>query len=210
MIAIIDYEAGNLTSVERAIRSLGRECVVTDSPDVIRGADRVVFPGVGQAGSAMANLKRTGLDQVIQNAFHSGKPFLGICLGTQIILTHSQEYDTRCLGLLQGEVKLFPSGMKDGTGTAVKIPHMGWNRIEIIKEHPVLDGLTPDDEYYFVHSYHPADARQDQVLATCSYGEVTFPVILGYRNLISAQFHPEKSGKAGLRLLDNFCRWQPC
>ena len=210
MIAIIDYEAGNLTSVERAIRSLGRDCVVTADPDVIRSAERVIFPGVGQAGSAMESLARVGLADVIREVYQAGKPFFGICLGTQIILELSQEHDTPCLGLLEGKATLFPAGMvEEETGSALKIPHMGWNRIEIMKSHPVLEGIEAEDEFYFVHSYYPEPALNDHVLAQSTYG-ITFPVMLEHKNLVSAQFHPEKSGKAGLRILDNFCRWQPC
>lgn len=209
MIAIIDYEAGNLTSVERAIRSLGRECVVTGDAQAIRQAERVIFPGVGQAGSAMASLKRSGLDAVIHEVYASGRPFMGICLGTQIILSHSHEYDTPCLGLLNGEVKAFPRTMSDTDGSRLKIPHMGWNRIHPVAAHPVLDGITEEDEFYFVHSYYPEPETREHVLAECTYG-FTFPVMLGHANLVSTQFHPEKSGKAGLTILENFCRWQPC
>jgi len=209
MIAIIDYEAGNLTSVERAVRSLGRECVVTGDPRTLREAERVIFPGVGQAGSAMASLKRSGLDAVIHDIYASGRPFMGICLGTQIILSHSREYDTPCLGLLEGEVKGFPPKMTDTDGSRLKIPHMGWNRIHQVAAHPILEGINEEDEFYFVHSYYPAPVAREQVLAECTYG-FTFPVMMGHKNLVSTQFHPEKSGKAGLTILDNFCRWQPC
>ncbi|VFQ43630.1 imidazole glycerol phosphate synthase subunit HisH [Desulfoluna butyratoxydans] len=209
MIAIIDYEAGNLTSVERAIRSLGRDCVVTGDARTIREAERVIFPGVGQAGSAMASLKRTGLDTVIHEVYESGRPFMGICLGTQIILSHSREHDTPCLGLLNGEVEAFPAKMNDTDGSRLKIPHMGWNRIRPVADHPILEGITAEDEFYFVHSYYPEPADRAHALAECTYG-ITFPVMLGHKNLVSSQFHPEKSGKAGLKILDNFCRWQPC
>lgn len=209
MIAIIDYEAGNLTSVERAVRSLGRACVVTSDARAIRDAERVIFPGVGQAGSAMASLKRSGLDAVIHDVYASGRPFMGICLGTQIILSHSHEYDTPCLGLIPGEVKMFPPGMTDTDGSRLKIPHMGWNRIAKVADHPVLDGITGEDEFYFVHSYYPVPTDRSHVLAECTYG-LAIPVMLGHKNLVSTQFHPEKSGKAGLTILDNFCRWQPC
>lgn len=209
MIAIIDYEAGNLTSVERAIRSLGRECVVTSDARTIRDAERVIFPGVGQAGSAMASLARSELSAVIHDVYASGRPFMGICLGTQIILSHSQEYDTPCLGLLEGKVKAFPPRMTDADGNRLKVPHMGWNRIHQVTDHPILAGVTEEDEFYFVHSYYPEPTNREHVVAECTYG-LTFPVMLGHKNLISTQFHPEKSGKAGLTILDNFCRWQPC
>ena len=209
MIAIIDYKAGNLTSVERAIRSLGRDCVVTSDAQTIREAERVIFPGVGQAGSAMASLEGSKLSSVIHDVYNSGRPFMGICLGTQIILAHSQEHDTPCLGLLEGEVAAFPVKMSDEDGSRLKIPHMGWNRIHAVVDHPVLQGISPKDEFYFVHSYYPAPAHKKHVVAECTYG-FTFPVMLGHKNLVSTQFHPEKSGKAGLTILENFCRWEPC
>ena len=209
MIAIIDYKAGNLTSVERAIRSLGRDCVVTSDAQTIREAERVIFPGVGQAGSAMASLEDAKLSSVIHDVYNSGRPFMGICLGTQIILAHSQEHNTPCLGLLEGEVAAFPLKMSDEDGSRLKIPHMGWNRIHAVVDHPVLKGINPEDEFYFVHSYYPAPAHKEHVVAECHYG-FTFPVMLGHKNLVSTQFHPEKSGKAGLTILENFCRWEPC
>lgn len=209
MIAIIDYDAGNLTSVSRAITHIGHQNIVTSDAEVISNAERVIFPGVGSAGSAMESLTRLGLDRVLKDVFDSGKPLLGICLGTQIILAHSVEQDTPCLGLIDGNVPLFSTDMKEEDGTPMKIPHMGWNRVELKKRHPVLEGLKENDEFYFVHSYFPEPANDTHVLGTTRYG-VQFASIIGYENLIATQFHPEKSGRAGLNLLKNFCEWKPC
>lgn len=209
MIAIIDYDAGNLTSVARALSYLGFENEVTASPERILKAGRVIFPGVGAAGSAMASLKRLGLDKVLYQVFEKKTPLLGICLGTQIILGHSEEYDTPCLGIVDGNVRLFNSKWTDDDGSALKIPHMGWNRVKLMQPHPVLDGLSPEDEFYFVHSYYPDPVKAEHRIGTTTYG-TTFASIIGKDNLIATQFHPEKSGPAGLRILKNFCEWTPC
>lgn len=209
MIAIIDYDAGNLTSVARAISYLGYENIVTSDLNIIAEADRVIFPGVGSAGSAMESLKRLGLDILLRQIFDTGKPIMGICLGTQIILKHSEEYNTDCIGLIEGNVPLFKSDMKDDKGSILKIPHMGWNRVNLKKEHPVLKGLQKEDEFYFVHSYYPEPFSKDFIIGTTCYG-LEFASIIGYKNLVATQFHPEKSGEAGLTILKNFCEWTPC
>lgn len=210
MIAIIDYDAGNLTSVERAITYIGYECVVTNDVQVIAGADRVVFPGVGAAGSAMASLKRLKLDKAIKDAFASGKPVLGICLGTQIIMGQSDEDGgTGCLGIIDGNVPEFSTDMKAEDNSALKIPHMGWNRIKIRQEHPVLKGIGTQDEFYFVHGFYPAPGNTEHIIGETEYG-ITFASVMGFKNIIATQFHPEKSGRPGLALLKNFCEWTPC
>jgi glutamine amidotransferase len=209
MIAIIDYEAGNLTSVSRALSHLGYDNEVTGSIDRITRAERVIFPGVGSAGSAMLSLKRLGLDSLLKKIFADGTPLLGICLGTQIILGHSEEHDTSCLGIIDGHVRLFDASLKDDDGSSLKIPHMGWNKVDICRAHPVLDGIRPDDEFYFVHSYFPAPSSPDHVIGKTRYGN-EFASVIGCRNLIATQFHPEKSGRAGLNILKNFCEWKPC
>lgn len=209
MIAIIDYDAGNLTSVARALSYLGFDAVVTASADQIFAADRVIFPGVGSAGSAMTSLKRLGLDRVLNDVYQSGKPLLGICLGTQIILGHSDEHNTPCLGIVDGHVRHFDPKGKESDGSLIKIPHMGWNRVALEKPHPVLSGISEDDEFYFVHSYYPDPVSQEHRIGTTFYG-VEFASIIGCNNLIATQFHPEKSGPAGLRILKNFCEWTPC
>ncbi len=209
MIAVIDYEAGNLTSVSRALSYLGYPNMVTGDMEMISKAERVIFPGVGSAGAAMDSLRRLGLDTLITQIWKSGKPILGICLGTQIILGHSEEHDTSCLSIIDGHVRMFDAGDKDDDGTAIKIPHMGWNRVSVKKDHPVLAGLKDDDEFYFVHSYYPAPSSQEHVIGTTRYGR-EFASVIGSGNLVATQFHPEKSGRAGLNLLKNFCEWKPC
>jgi glutamine amidotransferase len=210
MIAIINYDAGNLTSVARAVSHIGFECIITNNTKEITRAERIIFPGVGAAGSAMESIKRLGLDEAIRDVFIKGHPILGICLGTQVIMSHSEENDTSCLGLIDGFVQAFPSDMKSEEGTSLKIPHMGWNRINLLKrDHPVLSGLREDDEFYFVHGFYPKPNNKEDVLATTDHG-ISFASIIGHKNLIATQFHPEKSGRAGLTLLKNFCMWNPC
>ncbi|HOP47755.1 MAG TPA: imidazole glycerol phosphate synthase subunit HisH [Desulfobacteraceae bacterium] len=206
MISIIDYEAGNLKSVERALKKLGFACIITQNKEEINRSERIIFPGVGAAGKAIADLRRLGLDNVLIKAFEEGKPILGICLGAQIILEKSEENLTKCLGLIPGEVRLFPRPLFSSDKERLKIPHMGWNGIEIIKRHPVLNGVGPDDEFYFVHSYYVKPASDEYLIGVTEYG-IEFCSIIGYRNLIAVQFHLEKSGSPGLRILKNFCKW---
>ncbi len=210
MIAIIDYDAGNLTSVARAVSNIGFECVVTNNVSDIAGAERIIFPGVGAAGSAMASLKRLGLDTVIKDALDAGKPILGICLGTQIIMGHSEENNgTPCLGIIKGHTRAFPSEMKsEEDGSALKIPHMGWNRVRIKADHPVLSGMGETDEFYFVHGYYPDPDDSAYLIGETDHG-ISFASVIGFKNIIATQFHPEKSGRPGLGLLKNFCEWEP-
>jgi len=209
MIAIIDYDAGNLTSVSRALSYIGAECIVTHSAKDIETAERLIFPGVGAAGSAMDSLKRLGMDKAIKDAFDSGKAILGICLGTQIIMEYSQEdRGTSCLGIIPGTVMEFPRKMKADDGSALKIPHIGWNRISVKQKHPLLSGVGENEEFYFVHSYYPSPTVLSHVIAETDYG-ISFASVIGFRNIIATQFHPEKSGKPGLSLLKNFCEWKP-
>jgi glutamine amidotransferase len=208
MIAIIDYEAGNLASVARAVTHLGVANIVTRDIDAIRSADRVIFPGVGAAGSAMTSLKRLGIDIALHEAFSQGKPMLGICLGTQIIMGFSEENQTPCLGIIPGIVRSFPPDLCDSEGKRLKIPQMGWNRIQTAQDHPVLAGLRETDEFYFVHGFYPEPAQPEHIVATTHYG-MQFASVVGYRNIIATQFHLEKSGRPGLALLNNFCRWTP-
>ena len=205
MIAIIDYDAGNLTSVDRALKYIGAPCEVTRDLKKIGAADRIVFPGVGAAGSAMESLIRYGLDRAIREAFAAGKPILGICLGTQVILTESEENNARCLDLIPGKVTAFSTAMTE-KGLRLKVPHMGWNTVSVTRPHPVLTGIRDDLKFYFVHSFHPAPADPAHVLAQTSYG-VPFASVIGHANLVATQFHPEKSGEPGLALLKNFISW---
>ena len=206
MIAIIDYKAGNLGSIARAINYLGFDCRITHDLKEISGADRLIFPGVGSAGQAMQDLKRTGLDQAIYDLYASGKPFLGICLGTQIILEESEENQTTCLGLLPGKVKRFPTPLLSDDGKNLKVPHMGWNQVKPKRLHPVFRSIDPESEFYFVHSYFPSPADGETIIGTTDHG-ITFTSVLGEKNLIAVQFHPEKRGPPGLAILKNFCLW---
>jgi glutamine amidotransferase len=208
MIAIIDYDAGNLASVSRAVSHLGMPNLITRAANEIKSAQRIIFPGVGAAGAAMESLKRSGLDKIIKEEFARGKPILGICLGTQIILTHSEENDTPCLGILQGTVRAFAPQNRSKDGQKLKIPHMGWNGIKIEKSHPLLSGVGADDEFYFVHSYYPEPENAASVTAVTDYG-ISFASIVGFNNLFATQFHLEKSGRPGLKILENFCKWKP-
>ena len=208
MIAIIDYDAGNLTSVQRAVSYLGIECMITKEKAEIEAAERIIFPGVGAAGAAMQSLKRYGLDRALKEALAIGKPVLGICIGSQIILTHSEENDTRCLGMLDGTVRSFAPGNRSEGGQKLKIPHMGWNGLDIKQAHPLLSGVSASDEFYFVHSYYPEPQDPNCVIAVTNYG-IAFASIVGFNNLFATQFHLEKSGPPGLKILDNFCKWKP-
>ena len=201
MIAIIDYAAGNLTSVERALTYIGLPSVITADPSVIRKADRIIFPGVGHARSAMTTLKERGLDKILAERYSAKTPILGICLGTQIILSHSEEGDTSCLGLIDGSVKKFVL-----SDPALKIPHIGWNSIAIKKPHPLLRDVAANSMFYFVHSFYPNPSNTMHIAATCSY-EIEFAAALTKDNLFAVQFHPEKSGPTGLQILRNFADW---
>lgn len=205
MIAIIDYRAGNLTSVGRAVRHIGFECSITFRPEEILKADRVIFPGVGSAQKAMADLKELGLDDAIRSVVKAGKPVLGICLGTQIIFDWSDEGDTPCLGILPGKVVRFPDGLSTRQ-ERLKIPHMGWNNVEPIQDHFIFTGISPDSRFYFVHSYYPEPAEAAHILGLTDYG-ISFASAICQDNLVAVQFHPEKSGRPGLKLLENFCKW---
>ena len=156
----------------------------------------------------MESLQRSGLDVVIKNAFANGKPILGICLGSQIIMAHSEENSTVCLGIIGGTVRAFKPDSQTADGHKLKIPHMGWNGIRMEKSHPLLSGVRADDEFYFVHSYYPDPQETDTVIALTDYG-IPFASIVGMNNLFATQFHLEKSGRAGLKILDNFCKWKP-
>jgi imidazole glycerol-phosphate synthase subunit HisH len=206
VIAIIDYQAGNLTSVARALGHLGFQSQVTREAEQIVQADRVILPGVGSAGQAMLDLKRRGIDKALHEVYASGKPLLGICLGSQVILQQSEENNTSCLGLLYGKVSRFPTPLLTDHGDILKVPHMGWNRVRLIKEHPVFRGITPEDEFYFVHSYFPVPDSEDSIIGITEHG-ISFASIVGERNLVAVQFHPEKSGPSGLTVLKNFCQW---
>ncbi|GGA49615.1 imidazole glycerol phosphate synthase subunit HisH [Paenibacillus physcomitrellae] len=198
-IAIVDYGLGNLHSVSKAIERLGGEGVVTADPEVILGADGVLLPGVGAFGDAMEHLRSSGLDAVTRQAAESGTPLLGICLGMQLLFNEGEEHGTHAgLGLLPGRVVRFEGG-------TLKVPHMGWNRLEFRQpESPLLRGLA-EGHVYFVHSYHALAERPGDLIAVTDYGRPV-TAIVGHGNVFGMQFHPEKSGQLGMQLLDNFLR----
>ena len=200
-VTIVDYHAGNLTSVRLAIEKLGHTALVTSEPARIREASRLIFPGVGAAGAAMATLASLGLGKAIVEYAASGRPMLGICLGAQVILDHSAEGDVPCLGILPGRVERLdvpPDG---------KVPHMGWNSVSQAAPHDIWEGIGDGSEFYFVHSYAPVPAVDSFTLGlTDYYGQ--FTSALARDNVVACQFHPERSGRVGLRLLENFLRWK--
>ena len=206
MIAIIDYEAGNLTSVQRALSFLGQESVITSELSEVMRAEKIIFPGVGAAGKAMSDLKRLGLDQALLEAHGAGKPILGICIGTQVIMEWSEENDTQCLGLVKGGVRRFQEDMVDDDGKRLKVPHMGWNGVAFKRDHPLFKGVAPESEFYFVHSYYPLPEESGAVLGETDYGSC-FASVIARENLFAVQFHVEKSGRPGLKILSNFCMW---
>ncbi len=204
MIAIVDYKAGNLTSVLLALNEVGVEAVVTSDREVILAANHVIFPGVGAAGTAMQELEKLGLKSVLTEYLNSGKPFLGICIGMQVLMEWSlEDGKTPCLGFVSGGTAIFESSPK----APIKVPHMGWNQVDLLKGHPVLAGIPSGSEFYFVHSYYPAPESRDCILAETTYGETRFTSIIAQKNLIACQFHTEKSGRWGLQLLKNFSQW---
>jgi glutamine amidotransferase len=202
MITIIDYNAGNIKSVQRACAEIGVEAAVTSDPADVAKAEKIIFPGVGAAPSAMAFLTQTGLDTALKEAFTTGIPILGICLGTQIILESSEEGTQPCLGMMPGRTVRFSPRDR-----LLKIPHMGWNEVKVVQPHPLLEGIEAGDEFYFVHSYYPQPADNSNIYAVADYGG-DFCCALGSRNLFATQFHPEKSGRLGLEMLDRFARWE--
>jgi glutamine amidotransferase len=204
MIAIVDYRAGNLTSVAHALEHLGHPCEITDQRDRIRNADHVILPGVGAAGATMEHLRALGLSNVIRkDVVKAGKPFLGICIGIQVLMERSDEDDAQCLGLIPGAVLRFASTVH---GRPFKVPQIGWNRVRQTARHPIFDGVPDDSYFYFVNSYYPVPAEDSDVIATASYG-VSFTAAIARDNIVATQFHLEKSGSAGLKMLDNFCRY---
>ncbi|MDO9585251.1 MAG: imidazole glycerol phosphate synthase subunit HisH, partial [Syntrophales bacterium] len=188
MIGIVDYRAGNLTSVARALSYLGEDCRITDDPEMLAGSSHIIFPGVGAAGEAMANLRQRKLDYWIRKWVDDSVPLLGICLGTQVIFAYSEENDTTCLGIVPGTVKRF-SEVIEQDDRPLKIPHMGWNGVNFMREHPVFREVPADAEFYFVHSYYPAPADDRWIIGQTEYG-ISFCSAVAHRNLVAVQFHP--------------------
>ncbi|MCB1875254.1 MAG: imidazole glycerol phosphate synthase subunit HisH [Chromatiales bacterium] len=208
-IAIIDYGMGNLHSISKALEHAAPDARVEVTADHgrIRDADRVVFPGVGAIRDCMAELKRYDLVETIRSAA-SEKPFLGICLGMQALLDHSEENGgIPCLGIIEGEVRYFGERPRDPTsGEILKVPHMGWNQVRHRREHPLWQGIPDNDRFYFVHSYYVEPANPDDTVGAAEYSR-EFAAAVARDSLFAVQFHPEKSQHAGLRLLANFAAW---
>ena len=198
-IAIVDYQAGNLRSVHKALEKVGARPLIASDARAIEEADGVVFPGQGACDSSMRQLKARGLVSPIRASIAGGKPFLGICLGLQLLLDGSDEGDEPGLGVLTGRVKALPRELGQ------KIPHMGWNRVELCGSHPVLAGIPSGSHFYFVHSFYADPDDRSVVAGTTSYG-VEFCSAVAWDNAVAVQFHPEKSGAMGLRIYENFVR----
>ncbi|MDA0270560.1 MAG: imidazole glycerol phosphate synthase subunit HisH [Chloroflexi bacterium] len=198
-VVIVDYGAGNLRSVARAVAHAGVEPRVTAIAAEVERARALIVPGVGAAEDTMANLRAAGLDGPIRDYIASGRPFLGVCMGMQALFDLSEEGGEHpCLGVLGGRIVRFPYGMT--------VPHMGWNTVTLRDEHPVFEGIPQGSYFYFVHSYHPRPSEDATVLGETEYEGVVFPSVVGRENVVATQFHPEKSGRWGLRLYENFLR----
>jgi glutamine amidotransferase len=210
MIAVVDYGMGNLRSVEQALSKVApnTEIVVTDDAQQIAQANRVVFPGQGAMPDCMRELDARGLRHAVLDAAHS-KPFLGICIGLQMLFEHSAEGDVAGLGLLRGDVARFASPLQDAQGNKLKVPHMGWNQVKhVMPAHPMWNGIEQDARFYFVHSYYVRPKDNTLVQASSDYPQ-PFVCAVAKDNLFAVQFHPEKSAVAGLKLLQNFINWNP-
>ncbi len=202
MIAIFDYGMGNLRSVSKAFEAVGHQAVVTREAHVISNASHVVLPGVGAFGDCMANLERYGLVELIRATIQSGKPFLGICLGLQLLFTESEEFGLhKGLGIIPGRVRKF------AVDHTLKVPHMGWNQVNVQRPCPLFEGIADGAEWYFVHSYFVDPANRTMAATTTTYG-IAFVSSIWRDNVVACQFHPEKSQSIGLRLIKNFGVWK--
>jgi len=196
-VGVVDYDAGNLTSVTTALKFLEAEYIISSRPEELEETEQLIFPGVGEARNAMQNLRSRGLDNFMRDYFQSGRQMLGICLGSQIVLSKSEEHDTKCLNIVPGTARRF------SRNSGLKVPHMGWNQVYPVRSSPLFADIPEGTSFYFVHSYYPDPQTESAVVATAEYG-ITFTSALQLDNLHAVQFHPEKSGKWGLKLLQNF------
>ncbi len=208
-VAVIDYGMGNLRSVTKALEHVTEAPVrLTSDPAAIAAAERVVFPGQGAARDCMRAIDEHGLRESIVAAARE-KPFLGICMGMQVLVEHSEENGgTDCLGLFPGEVRYFGDDLRDADGHRLKVPHMGWNQVQQTREHPLWAGIDNGSRFYFVHSYYLETESPDLEIGHCTYGR-GFTCAIARDNVFALQCHPEKSADAGLRLLRNFVNWNP-
>ena len=198
MIAIIDYGAGNLQSVKKAFDFIGAESVITDNPEIINACDRILLPGVGSFGDAMDSMHKSGLVETVKQNALSGKPFLGICLGLQLLFEESEESPgVKGLGIFKGKIKKFSPDM------GLKIPHIGWNSLEIKQKNTLFKNVPENSYVYFVHSYYLHAEDEEDVATVTNYG-IDFHSAVGKNNIFATQFHPEKSGDVGLQILKNF------
>jgi len=202
MPVIVDYDAGNVRSVQRACQYVGMDAVISADPEVVATADKLIFPGVGSAESAVDTLRDRGLDEAIKSFYATGKPLLGICLGLQIALEYTEEGKKTCLGLVKGTSEKF-----EFNDRSIKVPHIGWNGLTINRPHPMLKSIQSGDEFYFVHSYYARPVDSNNVVGTTGYGDKTFCSVVARENLFATQFHLEKSGELGLKLLGAFKHW---
>ncbi len=194
-IVVIDYQSGNLRSVAKALESVGVTPLVTGDPARLDSADGLILPGVGSGPAAMAALRERGLVEPLRRFAASGRPFLGVCLGLQLLLERTEEGDAPCLGILRGQVRRLPAGLK--------VPHMGWNGVQFKQPHPLFRGIPQDTHFYFVHSYYADPEDREGVAGVTEYG-ISFCSVYARDNLVATQFHPEKSGILGLRIYGNF------
>ena len=204
MIAIVDCGIGNLRSVHKAFERVGHAAHITRNPKDIAPAQAVVLPGQGAFRDCMAQLGEHDLLQPVLEFIRSGRPYLGICLGLQLLMTESEEFGChKGMNIVPGRVRRFPHGLTDGQGHALKVPHMGWNQIEPTRKHPLLKSISPGDFAYFAHSYYAVPTNPAHIIACSDYGQ-PFPTIVGRENVCAIQFHPEKSQQVGLQILKNF------
>ncbi len=210
-IAIVDYGMGNLHSVLKSAQAAQQRAGVeahislTDNPDVVYQADKVIFPGQGAMPDCMAALQKSGLGEAVADGLQN-KPFFGICVGAQLLFDVSEEGNTAGLGWFSGSVKRFATGLQDAQGDKLKVPHMGWNQVHQTRAHPLFAGVAQDARFYFVHSYYFAPSDTSIVLGSSDYPE-SFACVVGRDNVFATQFHTEKSHDAGLQLLQNFMLW---